>query len=125
MSSLLYYLSDDYWDSIQHNDTGDLLPGGPKWVLLTLFTYILFIYKIGPNFMKSRQPYNLKTTIKIYNIINIALNAFYVITTIISPNFGFQILTCEATCERWELVFIMYVYLGLKVRVVLSVCLII
>ena len=43
-----------------------------------LFSYLYFILKCGPKFMKDRKPYNLKTFIKWYNIFQIVSNAIIV-----------------------------------------------
>ncbi|XP_029040362.1 elongation of very long chain fatty acids protein 1-like [Osmia bicornis bicornis] len=43
-----------------------------------LFSYLYFILKCGPKFMKDRKPYKLNTFIKWYNILQIASNAFIV-----------------------------------------------
>ncbi|XP_014091801.3 very long chain fatty acid elongase F isoform X1 [Bactrocera oleae] len=49
---------------------GALLP-----YLLTTIFYMLFVFKIGPFFMKNRQPYNLTSVLRYYNIGQIIYNA--------------------------------------------------
>ncbi|XP_053955797.1 elongation of very long chain fatty acids protein F-like [Anastrepha ludens] len=49
---------------------GALLP-----YLLTNILYVLLVFKIGPWYMKNRQPYNLKTVLRYYNIGQIIYNA--------------------------------------------------
>ncbi|XP_067613823.1 very long chain fatty acid elongase F-like [Eurosta solidaginis] len=49
---------------------GALLP-----YLLTNIFYVLLVFKIGPWFMKNRQPYNLKPVLRYYNIGQIVYNA--------------------------------------------------
>ncbi|XP_017958917.1 elongation of very long chain fatty acids protein F-like [Drosophila navojoa] len=45
------------------------------WPVTCLCTaYLLFIYKIGPEFMKHRKPYNLRNIILIYNICQMIYN---------------------------------------------------
>ncbi|XP_050465906.1 elongation of very long chain fatty acids protein 4-like [Cataglyphis hispanica] len=48
------------------------------YVPLIIFAYLYFILRCGPRFMKNRQPYSLKTFIKLYNIIQIVANAWLV-----------------------------------------------
>ncbi|XP_029040361.1 elongation of very long chain fatty acids protein 1-like [Osmia bicornis bicornis] len=43
-----------------------------------LFSYLYFVLKCGPKFMKDREPYNLKNFIKWYNIFQIVTNAIIV-----------------------------------------------
>ncbi|CAD7003756.1 unnamed protein product [Ceratitis capitata] len=49
---------------------GALLP-----YLLTNIAYVLFVFKIGPWFMRNRQPYDLKPVLRYYNIGQIVYNA--------------------------------------------------
>ncbi|KAL6448940.1 hypothetical protein ACFW04_000583 [Cataglyphis niger] len=48
------------------------------YVPLIMFAYLYFVLRCGPRFMKNRQPYSLKTFIKLYNIIQIVANAWLV-----------------------------------------------
>ncbi|XP_011182273.1 elongation of very long chain fatty acids protein F [Zeugodacus cucurbitae] len=43
--------------------------------LLTSIFYVLFVFKIGPALMKNRQPYNLTSVLRYYNIGQIIYNA--------------------------------------------------
>ena len=116
MSNVLYYLSDRYWNSIADPETRDILTGGPKWMIAIISAYLLFIFKIGPDFMKSRPAYDLKLVIQVYNIINISLNVFYVTFSIASPNFIDGLTMCNAPQHtQTETFVIMGTYLGMKV----------
>ncbi|XP_025268385.1 elongation of very long chain fatty acids protein 4-like [Camponotus floridanus] len=48
------------------------------YVPLIIFAYLYFVLRCGPRFMKDRQPYSLKTFMKLYNIIQIIANAWLV-----------------------------------------------
>ncbi|XP_018803793.1 PREDICTED: elongation of very long chain fatty acids protein 4-like [Bactrocera latifrons] len=48
---------------------GAMLP----YLLITVF-YVLFVFKIGPFFMRKRQPYNLRSVLRYYNIGQIIYN---------------------------------------------------
>ncbi|XP_013134328.1 PREDICTED: elongation of very long chain fatty acids protein 7-like [Papilio polytes] len=56
-----------------------LLMSSPIPVLAILITYLGFVLKIGPGFMRNRPPYNLKLFLVIYNIFQvvISISVFY------------------------------------------------
>lgn len=43
----------------------------PKLIFAVLCTYWMFVYKIGPTFMRDRKPYDPKTVIQIYNAVQV------------------------------------------------------
>lgn len=43
----------------------------PALVLGILFTYWMFVYKIGPKLMQDRKPYDPKAVIQVYNIVQV------------------------------------------------------
>ena len=54
------------------------------WPTLTLCAaYIYFVKFMGPSFMKNRDPYQLKTTIQVYNILQVLLSAYIFICTVL------------------------------------------
>ncbi|XP_054159945.1 elongation of very long chain fatty acids protein 4-like [Oppia nitens] len=77
---LRYYLF-DFWREMGDHRTADypLIRDGP-WLMLTIMTsYYLFVHKIGPSFMKSREPFELRSTLLIYNSAMVAANAYFFI----------------------------------------------
>lgn len=50
----------------------------PIPVLIILTTYLLFVFKIGPNVMAYREPYNATTLLRIYDIVQIGYNMYFV-----------------------------------------------
>ncbi|XP_076755738.1 very long chain fatty acid elongase AAEL008004-like [Xylocopa sonorina] len=50
----------------------------PVPVLLITFSYLYFVLRCGPRFMKDRTPYKLKGFIRCYNIFQIVTNAWIV-----------------------------------------------
>lgn len=50
---------------------GALLP-----VILVEIAYVSFVFRIGPWFMKNREPYKLTSVLRYYNIMQILFNAF-------------------------------------------------
>ncbi|CAN7998956.1 unnamed protein product [Ixodes hexagonus] len=53
------------------------LVGNPAFIALLVGGYLYIVYRAGPRFMATRKPYDLKTTIKVYNLLMIALNLFF------------------------------------------------
>lgn len=47
-------------------------------VFFVLSVYLLFVFKIGPEFMKHRKPFNIDRIVKVYNCVQILLN-FYLL----------------------------------------------
>ncbi|XP_066581523.1 very long chain fatty acid elongase 4-like [Prorops nasuta] len=71
------------------------LIGSPYIMPLFSVSYLYFVLKCGPNFMKDRKPYNLKTFIKLYNIFQIVANAYFVKSFIDAGWFTTISLGCE------------------------------
>jgi len=115
MSNVLYYLSDNYWNSIADPETAEILTGGPKWMIAIISAYLLFILKVGPALMKNRQAFELKLIMQVYNVINISLNVFYVAYAISSPNFINGLTMCDAPHTPTDVFVVMSLYLAMKV----------
>ncbi|XP_013097807.2 elongation of very long chain fatty acids protein F [Stomoxys calcitrans] len=54
----------------------------PVFIISLISVYLLFVYKIGPAFMKNREPYKLKTFILIYNALQV-LACVYIVLKIL------------------------------------------
>lgn len=54
------------------------LSGKLGHLLVILVTYVYFCTKAGPRYMKDRKPYDLKTLIQLYNIIQIFASTYLV-----------------------------------------------
>lgn len=63
--------------------------GSPFPFLAVFAFYLWFVLKAGPNFMKNRQPFNLSTTIKAYNIFQIVA-CFWFVTNFHHLGFSFR-----------------------------------
>lgn len=53
------------------------LMGSPFPILTIIFTYIYFVKVMGPKFMKEKRPYQIEPLIIGYNILMVALSAFF------------------------------------------------
>ncbi|KAJ3643273.1 hypothetical protein Zmor_025996 [Zophobas morio] len=89
----------------------------PIQPLFLVVAYLGIVLKIGPNFMKNRQPLNLRVVIIIYNLIQIASNAALVIMALPTTKTFDIMCTYTDTSNLVELPFIVignYLYLLLK-----------
>ncbi|XP_054259425.1 elongation of very long chain fatty acids protein 7-like [Macrosteles quadrilineatus] len=44
-------------------------------LIITLISYFLFVFKLGPMYMEKRSPYKLKTVMRLYNVVQIIYNS--------------------------------------------------
>ncbi|XP_054260084.1 elongation of very long chain fatty acids protein 4-like [Macrosteles quadrilineatus] len=61
------------------------LTHSPIPVSLSILVYLLIVVHFGPKIMASRKPYNLKTFMRVYNIIQIVYNAFVLSQVFVTP----------------------------------------
>lgn len=54
------------------------LMGSPASLVLILITYLFFVLKIGPQFMKNRKPMNLSNFTRIYNVLQVIVCSVFV-----------------------------------------------
>lgn len=71
------------------------LMGSPIIIPAIILSYLYFVLKYGPQFMKNRKPYNLKTFIQWYNIFQIIANAYLVQQNISAGWFSEISVYCE------------------------------
>ncbi|KAL7728074.1 hypothetical protein ACLKA6_017923 [Drosophila palustris] len=65
---------------IPHADPVNLPFACGSWpILITIFSYLLFVLKLGPKFMESREPFKLRATLKVYNIFQVLFNSVLLI----------------------------------------------
>lgn len=112
------WLMNGYWR--QHGDprVSDLpMMSSFRIVLFVLAAYTYFVHFVGPSFMASRKPYQLKNLMLGYNFTMCLLNAYF---------FGFLVLNYRETVERilnvtfhpldqtterdWELIHLNFLY---------------
>ncbi|XP_075971071.1 very long chain fatty acid elongase 7-like [Anticarsia gemmatalis] len=54
------------------------LMSSPMSPAIILATYLMFVLKIGPDYMRERKPYKLQSIIAVYNVIQVFLSIFLV-----------------------------------------------
>ncbi|XP_076164055.1 very long chain fatty acid elongase 1 [Ptiloglossa arizonensis] len=70
---------DFYWNQKADSRTNNLpLIGSPVLIPFCLFSYLYVVLKWGPEYMKNRKPYKLKTFVVCYNMFQIVINAYIV-----------------------------------------------
>lgn len=77
-----YYL--DLWREIADPRTKDffLMSNGPWNVLSLILVYLLFATKVGPQFMKERKPFDLRSAMIIYNLVVVLINGYFFYLTV-------------------------------------------
>ncbi|KAJ6640089.1 Elongation of very long chain fatty acids protein 1 [Pseudolycoriella hygida] len=89
------YTIHDIFDIGSSELTRPYLPGAPTYLATIDLAYLAFIYYIGPKFMKDRKPYDLKGTIRIYNLINIVINSVWFTLAFYYSNFIYDCWMCR------------------------------
>ncbi|XP_054159326.1 elongation of very long chain fatty acids protein 1-like [Oppia nitens] len=84
------YYRHQYWDDRCDPRTVDLplMNGGPWNLAAILLVYFVFVTKIGPKWMANRKPYELRLPMLIYNIVMVAINAYFLYESLIWIEFG-------------------------------------
>lgn len=97
MDYVRYYYY-DVW-----NENGDprvvkypFMDGGPWNVILADLVYLYIVKFAGPHLMKNRKAFDLKTPIFFYNLLLVAVNAFFVYNGLLITNYGLDSWKCEA-----------------------------
>jgi len=94
--SMIYYMI-DYWNVEGDWRTRDypLMTNGPWSMLSILACYLLFVNKIGPQLMKERAPFQLRSVMIAYNILLVTLNSYFFIESLICLRFGLSLLNFD------------------------------
>ncbi|XP_067008065.1 very long chain fatty acid elongase AAEL008004 [Anabrus simplex] len=67
----------------------------PSLPILLLTSYILFVFWLGPRFMKDRKPFKLTNVLMVYNLIQIVFNAMMFVMLMDAGWFGHYSFICE------------------------------
>ncbi|XP_026729379.1 elongation of very long chain fatty acids protein 7-like [Trichoplusia ni] len=114
-----------FWDFKGHLDFVDnwFMMSTPYPMLAITAMYLLFVLKIGPEYMKKRPPFVLKNILVAYNAFQVLASAYlvYLCTKIMIPN-GFVSRTCllEKEDTRYAIPTAMYYYHLAKVSELLD-----
>ncbi|XP_055698851.1 elongation of very long chain fatty acids protein AAEL008004-like [Phlebotomus papatasi] len=91
-------------------------------ILLIMIVYLYTVKKWGPKLMENRPPFELKTTMNVFNIIQVLLNVYIAVFgsyySYWQPDFSWECQPIDFTVvtpERLQLVFVSYVYFLTKI----------
>lgn len=118
------YAVDGFWremgDSRVHSKY-PLMSGGPIPIVAIVSMYVYFIRVLGPQFMKSRAPYDLKWPIRVYNICMSLINAYTFYRVAILTRMGIDYFGCKQvdrsgkTRAENEMVQLAFIYFATKI----------
>lgn len=94
----LVYLVDGFWrerTDPRVSQDYPFLSGGPLPVLAIVAIYLYFVRVLGPKWMKSREPFEITGTIRIYNIGMSLMNLYMFIQVSIMTRFGIDYFGCH------------------------------
>lgn len=97
MPSSMQYVLYDFWEMFHNPELNKfaLFNGGP-WLLLFFVTnYLYFVLRAGPKMMESREAYNLKPLIRVYNFGMVIFNAYLFYHASPFLNFGLYCWGCQ------------------------------
>ncbi|CAG2179617.1 unnamed protein product [Oppiella nova] len=85
----IVYLLHEYWvDTNEHIKDYPLIGGGPGLIILIMLSWLLFVTKLGPNFMRNRKPFVLRKIMIAYNLVLVVINAYFIYTSFKWLEFG-------------------------------------
>lgn len=116
----LFYITDGFWREIgdqRVHSNYPLMSGGPLPIIIIVSTYLYFVRVLGPTWMKSREPYDLKWTIRSYNILMSLVNLYSFYRVSILTKFGLNYFGCKkvGVGEDNELVSLAFLYFATKI----------
>ncbi|XP_033215161.1 elongation of very long chain fatty acids protein 4-like [Belonocnema kinseyi] len=77
------------------------LMGDPWPTLLIIASYLYFVFQYGPQFMKNRPAYELKTFIQFYNLFQVFANA-YIVSEFLAVYPDATALRCVTSDPSWN-----------------------
>lgn len=120
MDKLIYY-TDGFWREIgdqRVHSNYPLMSGGPIPIIIIVSAYVYFVRFMGPRFMKLRNAYDLKWTIRLYNILMSLTNLYTFYRVAMLTKFGLNYFGCKQvgnkTKEDNELVNLAFLYFATK-----------
>lgn len=99
------------------------LMGSPYPILAITAMYLLFVLKIGPDYMKSRRPFQLKHTLLLYNAFQVFVSAYMVNECIkVIHEVGVLHSSCltDTNEDKHRLGTLMYYYFACKISELLD-----
>lgn len=100
--SVVNYVHTDLWADIGDPRVAEytFFSNGPWTTITILAFYLFFVLNFGPNYMKKREPYSLKTFTQLYNIAMVLLNGWIFIEGLQLTKFGTDCWGCKLVDTR-------------------------
>lgn len=117
----LLYVADGFWREIgdqRVHSNYPLMSGGPIPIVLIVSTYVYFVRHLGPKWMKQREAYDLKWTIRCYNVLMSIVNMYIFYRVSILTHFGLSYFGCKQVGKTKvdnELVNMAFLYFATKI----------
>lgn len=101
MPSSLQYGLYDFWEMYHNPELNKyaLFNGAPWLICLFVGSYLYFVLRAGPKMMETRQPYDLKPLIRLYNFGMVLFNAYLFYHASPFLNFGLYCWGCKQAIQ--------------------------
>ena len=118
LQKTITYIYHDVWET--HADprtnTFSLIGGGPWKVIFLVAIYLALTMRILPSMMKNRKPFNLRTTMVVFNLVMVMLNGVGCIIGFYLSDWGRRTWACECnntqdnSASTWIMIYLGYFY---------------
>ncbi|KAI1299201.1 Elongation of very long chain fatty acids protein 1 [Halotydeus destructor] len=89
------YLSRGIWDNNGDPRVAHLVKGGPTTLVAVVMVYLAFVLHLGPSYMRNRKPFELRTAMKVYNLLNVALNLIFLAVSLYLTSWSADCWGCK------------------------------
>lgn len=94
MNTIVYYYR-DYWNEIGDPRVAHYPLLNTPWpTILLILAYLYISVYAGRQYMKNRQPYDLKKAIFVYNVLLVYYNCYILVHGLLLTNFGLDTWMC-------------------------------
>jgi hypothetical protein len=89
-----HYYMHQFWDDRCDPRTNHLplMSGGPWNLMAILMAYFVIVTKLGPKWMKNRNPFELRSLMLLYNVVMVSINLFFLYESVQWLHFGTRLL---------------------------------
>lgn len=98
MLDQLLYITDGFWREIgdqRVHSNYPLMSGGPIPIIAIVSIYVYFVRSAGPAWMKARDAYDLKWSIRLYNILMSLINLYIFYRVSVLTRYGLNYFGCK------------------------------
>jgi elongation of very long chain fatty acids protein 7 len=118
LQKAISFVYHDIWEFTAEPRTNSfpLIGGGPWKVFLIVGVYLALTMRILPAVMKNRKPFDLRSTMVVYNLLMVMLNGVGCIIGFYLSNYGLRTWACECSTPEddspstWIMIYLGYFY---------------